>query len=444
MTAEIDAVRALEVLDSRGDPTVRVTVESAGRAGRFTVPAGASTGSHEASERRDGGDRYGGRGVREAVAAVEGEIAGAVVGRAVDDQAGLDAALRDLDGTNDLRRLGANAVLGVSGAALRTAARVAGRPLYAHVARLAGDDESVNVNDLARTDISVPMPMINVVSGGLHAGGGVPIQDVLVVPVGAPDYPTALEWAWEVRRAVRERIVADGHRPLVADEGGFSPPSVERPADAFELVRDGIAGAGFDPGAGGDLALAVDVAATHFHDPERGAYDLGDGDPLAPEAMVERALEWVERYPIVSVEDPLAESDWAAWARFRERAPDDLQVLGDDLLVTDPERLDRALDRGAANAVLVKPNQAGTVTRALAVCRRALAAGCNPVVSARSGETCDATIADLAVGTGAGQIKVGSLARSERLAKYNRLLAIDDATDAPLARFEAPPGPGSR
>lgn len=436
MTAEIDAVRAREVLDSRGDPTVRVTVESGDCAGRFTVPAGASTGSHEARERRDGGDRYGGRGVRGAVAAVEGEIADAVVGRPVDDQAGLDAALRDLDGTDDLRRLGANAVLGASGAVLRTAARVAGRPLYEHVARLGDDGDGPG-------RMRVPMPMINIVSGGLHAGGGIPIQDVLAVPVGAPDYPTALEWVWEVRRAVRERIVADGHRPLVADEGGFSPPDLAAPADAFEVVRDGIASAGFDPGAGGDLALAVDVAATHFHDPERGAYDLGGEGALAPEAMVDRALAWVEQYPIVSVEDPLAESDWAAWARFRERAPDDLQVLGDDLLVTDPDRLERALDRAAANAVLVKPNQAGTVTRALAVCRRALAAGCNPVVSARSGETCDATIADLAVGTGAGQIKVGSLARSERLAKYNRLLAIDDAIDAPLARFEAPSGPES-
>lgn len=423
MTGEIDDVRALEVLDSRGDPTVRVTVESGDSVGRFTVPSGASTGAHEAHERRDGGDRYRGRGVSDAVAAVDGEIADAVIGRDVRDLRGLDGALSELDGTPRLRRLGANAVLGVSGAALRAASRVAGRPLYEHV---------------GGADVRIPMPMVNVVSGGLHARGGIKVQDVLVVPVGAATYSTALERVWAVRQSVRDRIIDRGERPLVADEGGFSPP-LDSVADAFDLVCAGVEAAGFTPGD--DVALAVDVAATQFYDSNRDAYALESGDPLAPAEMVDRVLEWAEGYPIVSVEDPLAEDDWAAWARLLDRAPTDLQIIGDDLLATNGDRLDRAIDRRATNAALVKPNQAGTMSGAIDVVRRATRADLNAVVSARSGETCDATIADLAVGLGAGQIKIGSLARSERLAKYNRLLEIEAATGAPLAPFAPPRGP---
>jgi enolase len=455
----IDAVRALEVLDSRGDPTVRVAVESDGHVGRFTVPSGASTGAHEAHERRDGGDRYRGRGVREAVAAVEGEIADAVVGRDVSDQRGLDEALCDLDGTDDLGRLGANAVLGVSGAALHAASRVAGRPLYEHVAaELAGSggtagadadagDDDADAGD--GTDAatpgasggpgSIPLPMVNVLSGGQHAHGGLEIQDVLVVPVAAADYASALEAVWAVRQSVRDLIVDRGERPLVADEGGFSPSLPDATA-AFELVREGIEAAGFAPGR--EVALAVDVAATEFYDAARGRYDLDGGDDALDAAgMVERVLGWVERYPVVSIEDPLAEDDWAAWRDLLDRAPPDLQVLGDDLLVTNGTRVERAIERGAANAVLVKPNQAGTVTRAVDAVATARRSGLNTVVSARSGETCDATIADLAVGLDAGWIKIGSLARSERLAKYNRLLEIDAETDLPLAPLEPPAGP---
>lgn len=412
MTPTVDDVSAWEVLDSRGTPTVRVTVKSAGEHATFTVPAGASTGSHEAHEHRDGGERYGGQGVREAVAAVEEELAPAVVGRAVHDQRGLDATLDDVDGTDDLGRVGANAVLGVSGATLRAAAAVADWPLYRYLA-----------DRYADATPTLPTPMVNVLSGGLHAEGGVEIQDVLVVPTAASSFGEAIETVWAVRNAVRERIVADGHRPLVADEGGFSPPvgSIEA---AFEYVVDSIKVAGYEPG--GEVALAVDVAALHFYDEDRGVYRLDSaGETLARERMVERVVNWVEAFPIVSVEDPLHEDDWSGWADLASRLPDGVQLLGDDLLVTNVERLDRAIDRNATTAVLVKPNQAGTMSRTFEVVGRATDAGVAPVVSARSGETCDHTVADLATGFGTGQIKIGSLARSERLAKYNRLLKIE-------------------
>lgn len=416
----IDAVRAREVLDSRGDPTVHVVVESDGTAGAFTVPSGASTGTHEPRTKRDCGTRFRGRGVRDAVDTVEGEIAGAVVGRDVRDQRGLDRRLRELDGTADLRRLGANAVLGVSGAALRTASRVAGQPLYEYV----GDGESGRI----------PTPMVNILSGGLHARGGIEVQDVLVVPVGSETYTGALETVWEVRQSVRGLILDRGERPLVADEGGFAPP-LDGASAAFNLVCAGIEAAGFVPGS--DVALAVDVAATHFYDPERREYRLeSEGKTLGTTGLVERVLAWVDRYPIVSVEDPLSEDDWAGWASLADRLPGGVQLLGDDLLVTDRDRLDRAVEEKAANAVLVKPNQAGTITSALEVCDRATSAGLAAVISARSGETCDSTIADLAVGLNAGQIKIGSLARSERLAKYNRLLAIEAETGGRLAALD--------
>jgi enolase len=423
----VEAVDAWEVLDSRGDPTVRVRVDTPDASGTFTVPAGASTGTHEAVERRDGGDRYGGCGVREAVGAVREELAPVVEGRSVTDQRGIDEALVDRDGTDDCSRLGANAVLGVSGAVAHAAAAATDRPLYAS---LAGPD---GPGDL-------PMPMINVLSGGLHAAAGLPIQDVLVVPAGAETYPEAIETAWGVRRAAADRIgdgvergstgsrpeADDGdHPPPVADEGGFVPPVSDADA-AFELLLGAIRDAGFVPGS--DVALAVDVAATHFYDPDRDRYHLGD-DALDRAAMIDRVAAWVDDYPLVSVEDPLAEDDWTGWTRLADRVGDRVQLLGDDLLATNPDRLQRAVDAGAANAALVKPNQAGTITRARRVVEAAQATDWAPVVSARSGETCDATIADLAVGRDAGQIKVGSLARSERLAKYNRLLGIDRDSD---------------
>ncbi|WP_248897774.1 phosphopyruvate hydratase [Haloplanus halobius] len=417
----IVSVEAWEVLDSRGDPTVRVRVDTGDGNGRFTVPAGASTGAHEAVERRDGGDRYGGRGVREAVAAVTEELAPVVTGRPVTDQAGIDEALVDHDGTDDLSRLGANAVLGVSGAVAHAAADAADRPLYESLAPESGPG-------------AMPLPMVNILSGGLHAAAGPSIQDFLVVPAGAETYPEALETVWAVRRAAADRIADGEHPPPVADEGGFIP-AVPDAAAAFDLLAGAVRDAGFEP-APDDVAFAVDVAATHFYDPARDRYTLG-GETLDREAMVDRVARWVDDYPVVSVEDPLAEDDWTGWTRLADRVGDRVQLLGDDLLATNPDRLGRAIDASAANAALIKPNQAGTMTRARRVLERAQAAGWSPVVSARSGETCDATIADLAVGLDAGQIKIGSLARSERLAKYNRLLGIDRAYDGGFAGGEA-------
>lgn len=409
---EITGVRAREVLDSRGDPTVRVTVEVEDESGTFTVPAGASTGAHEAVEVRDGGDRFGGRGVRQAVRAVREELAPAIVGREVTNQAAIDAMMVECDGTDNLSRLGANAVLGVSGAVAHAAATARGEPLYEY---LASDEPG-----------RVPLPMVNVLSGGLHAPGGLAVQDFLIVPTGAETYPEALEVAWAVRDAVRERIVEAGHRPLVADEGGFAPP-LASPEEAFDLLTAGVQDADFSLGRDG-VAFAVDVAATHIYDFDADRYRLGDRE-LDYVEVIDRVVEWTESYPIISVEDPLAENDWRAWQRLAERLDPSVQLLGDDLLATDRSRLERAIETGATNAVLVKPNQAGTVTRTVTVLETAQDAGVAPVVSARSGDTCDTTIADLAVAFDAGQIKIGSLARSERLAKYNRLLDVSREYD---------------
>jgi enolase len=418
----IEAIDAWEVLDSRGNPTVRARVHTPDGSGTFTVPAGASTGSHEAVEVRDGGDRFGGLGVTEAVEAVEAELEPAVVGRNVTEQAAIDEALLEADGTEDLSRLGANAVLGVSGAVARTAAAVRDEPLYTY---LAPEEPG-----------AIPRPMVNILSGGLHAHGGVEIQDFLVVPRGADTYEEAIETVWTVRRAVRDRIEERGVRPLVADEGGFSPP-MEGIEEAFELLRAGILDAGFEP-ATDDVAFAVDVAATHFYDEDAERYRLEtDGVSLDREGMIDRVLGWTESYPIVSIEDPLFEDDWAGWRKLAGRL-DGVQLLGDDFLVTDRDRLGRAIESGAASAVLVKMNQAGTITRTLGVIERAQEAGLSPVVSARSGETCDSTMADLAVARGAGQLKVGSLARSERLAKYNRLFEIADELGPTLPNASDP------
>lgn len=421
----VDDVTAREVLDSRGYPTVRVAVDSGDARGVFTVPSGASTGSHEAVERRDGEERYRGHGVTGAVAAVTEEIAPIVVGRDVFDQAGIDAAMVEHDGTDSLSTLGANAVLGVSGAVLRAASERAGQALFEFLA----DDGHGHSHSYSHGNGDgagrLPVPMVNVLSGGMHAAGGVEIQDYLVIPHGWDSIAACIEATWEVRQTVRDRILTGGHRPLVADEGGFAPP-LEVPEAGFDLLVEAIEAAGYEPG--GEMSLGVDVAATHFYDPAAGRYDLESvGESLTGEELLDRVVGWTDRYPLVAVEDPLAEDDWSGWRRLTDRVGPDVRVIGDDLLVTDLDRLDRAASTGAATAVLVKPNQAGTISRTVEVLERAQAEGIAPVVSARSGETCDATIADLAVGLGAGRIKIGSLARSERLAKYNRLLAIERA-----------------
>lgn len=402
----IDGVEAWEVLDSRGNPTVRVRISAGDDAGSFTVPAGASTGTHEAVERRDGGDRYRGRGVQQAVTAVREDLAAVVEGRAVTDQRSIDEALIAADGTANLERLGANAVLGVSGAIAHTGAAVEGVPLYEYLA-----DGSVG---------DLPLPMVNILSGGLHATGGIEIQDFLVIPVGATSYPAALEMVWEVRQAVHDRIIDRGERPLVADEGGFAP-ELDEITDAFDLLMAGVHDAGLKPGE--EVVFAVDVAATHFY--EDGEYVLASLDrTFDTSGMIDLVSDWIDTYPVVSIEDPLAEDSWAAWARLCDAVPRDVQILGDDLFATNVRRVERGVREAAANAVLVKPNQAGTISRTLDVIARTREAGWGTVVSARSGETCDATIVDLAVARDGGQIKIGSLARSERLAKYNRLLAI--------------------
>jgi len=408
---------AWEVLDSRGRPTIRVAVESGDKRGVFTVPAGASTGSHEAAERRDDDTRFGGDGVSNAIQTINKTIKSIVTGRDVSDQEGIDATIVNHDGSENLSNFGANAVLGVSGAVLRTACACSGEPLYRYIS----EDK----------ECQLPMPMINIISGGLHARGGIDIQDFLVIPHGWQSFDRCLEAAWDVRQAVYDRILTDGHRPLVADEGGFAPPLQDAEA-AFDMLVDGITTAGYSPG--GEISLAVDIASTHFHDPDSGMYELqSTGEHLASREMANRVVRWTKKYPLASVEDPLAEDDWEGWKHLTARIDSNIQILGDDLIVTNKRRLERAVDTETANAVLVKPNQAGTITRTLDVVAHAHKEGIAPVISARSGDTCDTTIADLAVGLRSGQIKVGSLARSERLAKYNRLLEI--------ARFGHPAQP---
>lgn len=408
--AEIASVRAWEALDSRGTPTVACEVTLAGGAsGSATVPAGASTGAHEARELRDGGERYGGAGVRTAVANARGELADAVAGLDAGDQQGLDAALRAADGTPDLGRLGANAVLGVSVAACAAAAAARGEPLWRSVAA-AGEAPLL------------PMPMVNVLSGGAHAGAAIDMQDFLAVPVGAGSFAEALEWAWRVRAAAAELVAERGLvAALVADEGGLGP-ALGSNRDALQLLTRAIERSGLAPHD--EVAIAIDVAATQFAQPD-GGYRLSVEDRTISAAELAAELAaWAGEHPIVSIEDPLAEDDWDGWAAASERLGG-VQLLGDDLFVTDAERLRRGIEDGVANAVLVKPNQIGTLSAAREVVGIARDAGYATVLSARSGETEDAWLADLAVGWRTGQIKVGSTMRSERTAKWNRLLRIE-------------------
>ncbi len=408
MALRIASVLGFEALDSRGTPTVACVVRLEGGAEAVAhVPAGASTGTHEAHERRDGGTRYGGRGVREAVAGLNGEIAAALRGEDADDQAALDELLVGLDGTADLSRLGGNAVLAASlGCALATAAG-RGAPLWR---MLAPDDPPL-----------LPLPMVNVLSGGAHAGGLVDIQDVLVVPVGAATFAEAIEWAWRVRAGTAEELRARGQDTvLVADEGGLAAPLATN-REAIEVVLRGIERAGLVPGD--EAALALDIAATQLLAAD-GRYHLrSEARVVTATEVVGELVDWCDAYPIVSVEDPLAEDD-PLWPEAT-KALAGRQVLGDDLFVTSPERFAVGCATGIANAVLVKPNQCGTLSRAREVVESARAAGYATVVSARSGDTEDAWLADLAVGWRTGQIKVGSTARSERTAKWNRLLRVE-------------------
>jgi enolase len=417
----IERAFAWEALDSRGTPTVACSVRLAsGAEGEAVVPSGASTGTHEAHERRDGGDRYGGKGVRGAVEAFRSEIAPALAGRDAGDLDATDAALRELDGTPSLERLGANAVLAASVACARAAAASRGLPLWVA---------------LAEGPPLLPMPMVNIVSGGAHAGGLVDVQDLLTVPVGATTFAEAIEWASRVRAATAAAFRERGHDvSLVADEGGLAARLPSNRA-ALDLLLEGIERSGLEPGA--EVAVAIDVAATQLL--AGGRYVLAsEGRTVTGAELVDEVAGWLDAYPIVSVEDVAAEDDEEAWRYATERLGGRVQLLGDDLFVTSPERLEAGIHDGIANAVLVKPNQIGTLATTRQVVELARAAGYATVLSARSGETEDSWLADLAVGWRTGQIKVGSTTRSERTAKWNRLLRIETEADgATLAPFPA-------
>lgn len=403
-------IHAREILDSRGDPTIEVDVAlEDGAWGRATVPSGASTGRHEALELRDADSpRYLGRGVRKAVAGVNEEIALALRGMDALDQRAVDHRLRALDGTKTKRRLGANAILGVSLAVARAAAASAGLPLY----RYLGGESAVEL----------PVPMVNILSGGLHGGGNLDFQDYLVIPLRATSTSQALEDSAAVYRAMKDVLKSRAvYEAGVADEGGYAS-RLESNEQGLELMVEAIERAGFAPGR--DAAIAVDVAASQFW--HEGRYSLSvEGVDLAAAELVGRLEEWARRYPILSIEDGLAEEDWAGWKLLTERLGARCQLIGDDLFVTQTERLRRGIESGVANAVLVKMNQVGTLTETLEVVELARRHDYRTILSARSGETEDDSLADLAVATGSGQIKIGSVTRSERLAKYNRLLRIE-------------------
>jgi enolase len=447
MNDTITRIHAREVLDSRGTPTVEVEVHCAdGSMGRAIVPSGASTGKHEAAELRDGdAKRYGGKGVRRAVQNVLTEIAPKLIGRSASDQGGIDRMMIDLDGTPNKSRLGANAILGVSLGVARVSASIQSSPLWHYLSNLAAGawQTWLNLQDEVgrplgriippRDTPSLPLPMVNLISGGLHAGGNLDFQDFLFLPIGSRSYSEALEMTVEVYRTLGSVLKQHGFEGvLVGDEGGYGPKMPENDR-AIEMILAAFAKTGLN--AGKDAAIALDVASTHFyHD---GRYHLRDagGESLSSEEMAELLGSWANAYPILSIEDGLAEDDWAGWKILTSMLGKKIQLIGDDLFVTNPERLKRGIAEGVANAVLVKVNQIGTLTETLEVLRIAREAGYRTVISARSGETEDSTIADLAVGTGAGQIKIGSVARSERLAKYNQLLRIEEqmGSDAKFA-----------
>jgi enolase len=405
----IDDIHAREILDSRGNPTVEVEVRlDSGAVGRAAVPSGASTGAHEAVEKRDAGARYGGRGVRQAVDAVNGEIFDALSGFDAADQLRIDRTLVELDGTPNKGRLGANAVLGVSLACAKASAIELEMPLYRYVGGV-----------FART---LPVPMMNIVNGGVHADNPIDIQEFMIMPVGAPSLAEAVRMGSEIFHALRRKLHDAGHNTNVGDEGGFAPNLASADA-ALGFVMQAIEAAGYRPGD--DIVLALDPAASEFY--RDGRYHLeGEGKVLDAAGMAAYYADLVERYPIVSIEDGMAEDDWQGWELLTRELGGRIQLVGDDVFVTNPEIFRRGIERGIANALLVKVNQIGTLSETLEAVETALRAGYGAVFSHRSGETEDATIADLAVATNCGQIKTGSLSRSDRLAKYNQLMRIEE------------------
>ncbi|OBH14093.1 MULTISPECIES: phosphopyruvate hydratase [unclassified Mycobacterium] len=405
----IEQVGAREILDSRGNPTVEVEIALAdGTFARAAVPSGASTGEHEAVELRDGGERYGGKGVHKAVEAVLDEIGPAVIGLAADDQRLVDQALVDLDGTPDKSRLGGNAILGVSLAVAKAAADSAELPLFRYIG---GPNAHI-----------LPVPMMNILNGGAHADTAVDIQEFMVAPIGAPSFAEALRWGAEVYHSLKSVLKKEGLSTGLGDEGGFAP-DVAGTTAALDLIGRAIESAGFKLGV--DVALALDAAATEFYTDGTG-YAF-EGSTRSAEQMAEFYAGLLGSYPLVSIEDPLSEDDWAGWAALTASIGDRVQIVGDDIFVTNPERLEEGIEKGVANALLVKVNQIGTLTETLDAVSLAHHSGYRTMMSHRSGETEDTTIADLAVAVGSGQIKTGAPARSERVAKYNQLLRIEEA-----------------
>ena len=412
MTAILDII-AREILDSRGNPTVEVDVAlESGAFGRAGVPSGASTGSHEAIELRDGGERYGGKGVSRAVDAVNGEIFDLLSGLEADDQVKIDSLLCELDGTDNKERLGANAILGVSLAVAKAAASDAGLPLYRYIGGAYAH--------------LLPTPMMNIINGGAHADNPVDIQEFMIMPVSAPSIAEAVRVGAEVFQALKKALQDAGHNTNVGDEGGFAP-NVGSTDEALGFVMKAIEATGRTPGE--DVVLALDCAATEYY--KDGAYVLaGEGKSLDSDAMVAYLADLVGRYPIVSIEDAMSEDDWDGWAALTREMGERVQLVGDDLFVTNPERLARGIAEGIGNSILIKVNQIGTLSETLETVEMAHRAGFTSVISHRSGETEDSTIADLAVATNAGQIKTGSLSRSDRLAKYNQLIRIEEQLGA--------------
>ncbi len=411
MSAIVD-VRGREILDSRGNPTVEaeVTLET-GIKGRAAVPSGASTGAHEAVELRDGDrDRFLGKGVRNAVANVNGPIAGAIVGFEAREQLDIDRTMIDLDGTPNKRKLGANAILAVSMAAARAAALENRMPLWRYLA------------DGGTADL-LPVPMMNILNGGAHAPNNVDIQEFMVMPIGAETFSEGLRMGVEVFHHLKQVLSEQGKNTAVGDEGGFAPDLASN-EEAVEVVLQAIERAGYRPGE--DLVITLDAAATEFFEDGEYVFHWSGGERRDAAGMVEFWQDWVRRYPILSLEDPLDENDWHGWKAITEALGDQVQIVGDDLFVTNPDRLDQGIRDGAANAILIKVNQIGTLTETLETMRMAREAGYHNVVSHRSGETEDTFIADLAVAMGAGQIKTGSASRTDRVAKYNQLLRIEE------------------
>ncbi|MCH9652778.1 MAG: phosphopyruvate hydratase [Planctomycetes bacterium] len=434
---QIEFVHAREVFDSRGNPTVEVEICCANsRPGRAMVPSGASTGKFEAVELRDqDSERFDGLGVTQAVENVRGEIAEALIGQDASDQQSIDKKLCELDGTENKSRLGANAILGTSLAAAYAAAESQGQTpverfaeIWSEYQALSPASEAVQPQrtSLLSQSMLLPLPMVNMISGGLHAGRNLDFQDFLILPVGATSYRQAFEWIVTIYRRLGQILNKTGHEgTLIGDEGGYGP-KLSSNSEAVKFVVAAIESAGLQPGE--DVAIGLDVASTHFYDAESGTYHLNatGEEALSSDDVIDMLERWVNTYPIISIEDGLAEDDWAGWKKMTERLGHRVQLIGDDLFVTNRDRLQQGIQSQTANSVLIKLNQIGTLSETLETLRMSIDHGYWPVVSARSGETEDTTIADLVVATGAGQLKVGSVGRSERLAKYNQLLRLEE------------------